>query len=180
MANGDKRQEAETKFVSNGGTLKTIADSLGIPISTVKRWSADGGWMEKRKKFNEKVKTKTLNAESGRQAKKLSRMLDTMDTMISGLSHIAARLEEASDAGRLSPQMSRMFVDVTESMRNIAQTKTMLGEGASWKDKEQIKLAKRQVTLMERKERAERKKEEQQGNAMVRFEMAEETEEDSE
>lgn len=47
----ETRQQAEELYILEGLTLSQVAEKTSVPEATVKRWSADDGWFEKRKEY---------------------------------------------------------------------------------------------------------------------------------
>jgi len=45
------RQQAEELYILEGMTLNQVAERTGVPESTVKRWSSEGGWFDMRKDY---------------------------------------------------------------------------------------------------------------------------------
>jgi DNA-binding helix-hairpin-helix protein with protein kinase domain len=45
------RQRAEELYILEGLTLMQVAERTGVPESTAKRWSSEGGWFDKRREY---------------------------------------------------------------------------------------------------------------------------------
>ena len=47
----DTREIAEEIYVYEGLTLEQVAERTDIPMPTIKQWSSDGGWFQKKKEY---------------------------------------------------------------------------------------------------------------------------------
>lgn len=49
----ETKLQAQDLYVLEGATLEEVSEKLALPIQTVKRWSADEGWVGMRKEYRE-------------------------------------------------------------------------------------------------------------------------------
>ena len=47
----DTREIAEETYVYEGLTLEQVSERTDIPMPTLKQWSSDGGWFQKKKEY---------------------------------------------------------------------------------------------------------------------------------
>lgn len=174
----DKRQEAEQRYIAGEETLKEIAEAMGIPLNTIKRWCKAGDWVKKRDKFKKRALKKAVTQAANKKAKELARLLEAGDELEKALLISARRLaqiaEEKPDVFAMTH--SKTMLNVSESIERMAHARQMTGGAMSRADEERLELLRKKQALEEKKAALEEKKE-QEG---VKFEMEAEMEDVSE
>ena len=94
MPNEEQKKLAEKRYLSGEATLRALAEEMRAPYETVKKWSRDGKWAQKRKTGGEKKKRMT------KKEKELSRLMEASDDIEEALQMAAQGIKKklAEDA----------------------------------------------------------------------------------
>ena len=76
-----RRLEAEQRYVAGNETLKGLADGMGLPLSTIKRWCKAGDWVKKRQKAQKRALRKAVTRATDKRARELMRLFEASDAM---------------------------------------------------------------------------------------------------
>jgi hypothetical protein len=119
----DTREIAEETYVYEGLTLEQVAERTDIPMPTLKQWSSDGGWFQKKKEYRTAalaIKHNTIQL----QKKLTEKALETLDPQaVYALSRfrVATRKEGAQDQKEPDIDRPRMFLEDMEFAVKILQ-----------------------------------------------------------
>ena len=97
----------KTEYVTTNISLKDLAQKHGIRKQTVYKRSAEGGWVEARKKHLKKVSDKAISKVGTKQANQLAK--------------------EARIAERLSDALDKALEDTLQFNRHLVDTRTKMG-----------------------------------------------------
>ena len=87
MPNQKQKQAAEKRYLENGETLRTLAAEMGVYYETLKRWSREGGWADKKRQARG-----TARGMSAKE-KQLSRLMEASDEIEEALQMAATGLK---------------------------------------------------------------------------------------
>lgn len=100
MPNEEQKKLAEKRYLSGEATLRALAEEMRAPYETVKKWSRDGNWAQKRKTGGEKKKRMT------KKEKELSRLMEASDDIEEALQMAAQgikkKLAEDTDGAEIT------------------------------------------------------------------------------
>lgn len=174
MGEDGRKMEAEQRYIAGEETLKDLAEAMGIPLNTIKRWCKAGDWVKKREKLRKRAMKKAVTQAANRKAKELAKLLEAGDELEKALLISARRLaqiaEEKPDIFALT--QSKTMLNVSESIERMAHARQMTGGAMSRADEEKLELLRKKQALEERKAALEEK----QDKEGVKFTMEEETE----
>ena len=115
--------EIEAAYVTGGGSYRNLAEKYGISISTVKLHGSRGGWVEKRRQYEEDVMERILEENKDAAARRTARLLEVGDGLLDKVQELTAATE--------SPTALKTL---TEALKNIRDAQ-MLKEGNREGDK---------------------------------------------
>jgi predicted house-cleaning noncanonical NTP pyrophosphatase (MazG superfamily) len=103
------RQKAELRYVQGDAiTLEALAELSGVPLPTLKRWSAAGGWLSLRREYQDGIRDRTLEKTTDELADLLSDL---------SLEHLAAY----QVVRRIVMAKARRILEVLEQDLTLAQ-----------------------------------------------------------
>ena len=172
-ADAEKRMAAEERYITGSEGLRTLGEALQIPQSTLARWSKEGGWTKKRKKYREKTLKKAVNRAGNRRAGQLARMLEATGSLENALIQAAAIFEQEIGqmkngtlvAGKFT---ARNLESLAKAMNATAETRMLISGIMTAAEQEKLKLLQQQA-------RAQKESRDQSGEITVQ--MAPEAEE---
>lgn len=85
MCNDSRKMQAEEKYIAGDCSLKALAEEMGLPYGTVKKWSAGEDWQRKRKAFQTQAMKKAAAKAVNKKARELARLLEASEEMESAL-----------------------------------------------------------------------------------------------
>ena len=119
----DTREIAEEIYVYEGLTLEQVAERTDIPMPTLKQWSSDGDWFQKKKEYRTAalaIKHNTIQL----QKKLTEKALETLDPQaVYALARfrVATRKEVTQDQKEPDIDRPRMFLEDMEFAVKILQ-----------------------------------------------------------
>jgi len=119
----DTKELAEEIYVYDGKTLEQVCEQTQIPMPTLKQWSSDDGWFQKKKEYRSAalaIKHDTIQL----QRRLTEKALETLDPQaIYALSRLraATRKEGAQDQKEPDIDRPRMFLEDMEFAVKILQ-----------------------------------------------------------
>lgn len=152
-----RRLEAEQRYVAGNETLKGLADGMGLPLSTIKRWCKAGDWVKKRQKAQKRAMRKAVTRATDKRARELARLFEASDAMeralvMSAQAFAAAMAETPADivdgkfrAGNLA--------SVAHAIGRQTETRMLISGVMAAADREKIDLLKRKQDAEEQKAR---------------------------
>ncbi len=103
----ESREQAQELYVVDGLTFEQVAAATGVAASTLKRWSDEGGWQEKKRALWEKLRQ--------REAKRLELEMALVDKALETLDpqHVYAfdRLHKYSAKQQKGPEIAAPDID---------------------------------------------------------------------
>ena len=115
------REEAESRYVAGSMTLKALAEEAGVPLETVKRWSTQGGWQQKRRDARGREKG------SGKSKGKLSRLMEASDeveiVLAQAVKVMDGETEKAENISRMVEAINRQTA-TRLMLRKLSQDRT--------------------------------------------------------
>jgi len=119
----ETREIAEEIYVYDGKTLEQVAEQTRISMPTLKQWSSDGGWFQKKKEYQ--VASLAIKHNTIQLQKRLTeKALETLDPQaIYALSRLKAvtRKEASQDQKETDIDRPRMFMEDMEFAVKILQ-----------------------------------------------------------
>ena len=116
------RTDAESLYVEDGLSYDDIADELHVSANTIKRWGADGGWVERRNEFVRRrrtLKAKLLELRETMMSKAIGSTEAQDAHAVIHLEKLALVQEGKADAGTLEIDRPKVFL---EDLEFIAET----------------------------------------------------------
>ena len=111
------RQEAEKKYVEGKTTLKALAGEAGVPVETVKKWSREGGWQQKKRDFQ----------GAQRRKGRLSRLMEASDeveiVLAQAVKVMDGEKEKAENISRMVEAINRQTA-TRLMLKRLSQEKT--------------------------------------------------------
>ena len=83
MPNEEQKQAAEKRYLESGETLRALAKSMKVDYETVKQWSREGRWADKKRR------TRGMSAKE----KQLSKLMEASDEIEEALQMAAMGLK---------------------------------------------------------------------------------------
>lgn len=145
-----QRMEAEQRYITGDMGLKPLAQELGVGETTICRWSAEGKWAQKRRKYREKTLKKAVTRAGNKKADKLARMLEASDGLEKALIQATEILEkEIGDytGGKLvgGKFAVRNLESMAKALNAAAQTRMLISGIMTAAEKERAEQARRQM-----------------------------------
>ena len=109
--------EIEAAYVTGGLSYRELAEKFGIPRSTVGKRGFRGGWVAKRKRYEEEVMERMLEENKEAAALRTRRLLEVGDGLLDKVQELTAVTDSPSALKTL-----------TEALKNIRDAQ-MLKEG---------------------------------------------------
>lgn len=174
MARDAQRQEAEQRYITGDMGLRALGQAMSIPASTINRWSTEGKWAQKRRKYREKTLKKAVNRAGNKKAGQLARMLEATGSLENALIQAAQIFEQEMGAlkeGKLTAGQfaARNLESLAKAMNATAQTRMLISGIMSAAEKEKLAQQKRQLDM--------RAEESAGGAAEIQVEMEKDAEE---
>ena len=119
----ETRELAEEIYIYDGKTLEQVSDTTQIPMPTLKQWSSDGSWFQKKKEYRTAalaIKHDTIQL----QRRLTEKALETLDPQaIYALSRLRAVTRKESTQNEKEPDIDRprMFLEDMEFAVKILQ-----------------------------------------------------------
>ena len=153
-ADAEKRMAAEERYITGSEGLRTLGEALQIPQSTLARWSKEGGWTKKRRKYREKTLKKAVNRAGNRRAGQLARMLEATGSLENALIQAAAIFEQEIGqmkngtlvAGKFT---ARNLESLAKAMNATAETRMLISGIMSAAEQEKLRLLQQQARAQE-------------------------------
>ncbi|MBW2606123.1 MAG: hypothetical protein JRD05_00660 [Deltaproteobacteria bacterium] len=164
------REQAEELYILDGKTHEEIAGITGIAVQTLKGWSADEGWTEKRREYRQQIadiRRDTVRLRSGL----LKQALNSLNpqhvyafTNIEQMAVKAAREEIPAAPLAVDPKTIKTPEDAIDALQDLIENKlnamlTMPGAISLAKIKE-IKQAQELIDKMKKKYKPETREKE--------------------
>ena len=168
----DRRMEAEQRYVSGDETLKKLAEEMGIPLNTIKRWCKAGDWVKKREKAKRRAVKKAVTRATDKKARQLARLIQASDAMENALIMSAKAFEAAmaENPAEIVDGKTRALnlQSVSAAINRQVETRMLVNGIVSQADREKLDILKRKQEMDERKEAHQR--EQENGGAVFRLE----------
>jgi len=153
----EQRAAAEQRYITGSMALRDLAQSMGVPFSTISRWCKEGEWVKKREQINKKALQKAAGQAVNKKARELAKLLEASDELEETLLKAAQAFRNAM-AGENS--MDALLVDGKFRAGNLAQivnavgrqaeTRMLIGGMMTAADKAKIQLMRRKQRLEEK------------------------------
>ena len=79
MADDERRREAEAMYIAGSMSLRALAEQTKIPFNTIKNWSREDKWPDKRKKVTKRARKKAVTRAVNQKAKELAKLMAASD-----------------------------------------------------------------------------------------------------
>lgn len=106
----------KTEYVTTDTSYRRIAKKYGLLASTVSRKGKQENWFEEKQRWEKKTFKKTIDALSGKQVDRVTRLLTVTDTI---LGKIEKALEEMSD------MEIQQYRQITAALKDIKEIQTL-------------------------------------------------------
>ena len=119
----ETRELAEEIYIYDGKTLEQVADKTQIPMPTLKQWSSDGSWFQKKKEYQAaalEIKHNTIQLQR-RLTEKALETLDPQAVYALARFRAATRKEALQDEKEPDIDRPRMFLEDMEFAVKILQ-----------------------------------------------------------
>lgn len=145
-----QRMDAEQRYITGDMSLQALAQEIGVGQTTICRWSTEGKWAQKRRKYREKTLKKAVTRAGNKKADKLARMLEASDGLEKALIQATEILEkEIGDyAGGLlvgGKFAARNLESMAKALNAAAQTRMLISGIMTAAEKERAEQARRQL-----------------------------------
>lgn len=179
MAREGEKREAEEKYLTSTKTLREISKEMGIPESTVFRWSKAGKWKEKREKTEEKAIRQARGKYVTKRAQQLQKLEEAScrleDALMNAADQFARALEDAQGNGKMADGFrAKNLQSLSAAIEGATRTRMMIAGILTEENRQKLAIEKKKLKLAQ--EQAE------SGNGMsdVEIVMEKEAEEKSE
>lgn len=152
-----RRLEAEQRYVAGNETLKGLADGMGLPLSTIKRWCKAGDWVKKRQKAQKRALRKAVTRATDKRARELMRLFEASESLECAL--IAAAKALNQDAEDFPTQFAtgenraKNVEHIAKALNKQTETRMLISGVMAAADREKIDLLKRKQDAEEQKAR---------------------------
>lgn len=153
----EQRAAAEQRYITGSMALRDLAQSMGVPFSTISRWCKEGEWVKKREQINKKALQKAAGQAVNKKAREMAKLLEASDELEETLLKAAQAFRNAM-AGENG--MDALLVDGKFRAGNLAQivnavgrqaeTRMLIGGMMTAADKAKIQLMRRKQRLEEK------------------------------
>lgn len=115
------REQAEELYIVDGLTLEQAAKRVGVSVQALKNWSADDGWVQRRREYRETLRTIRAKRTELRR-KLLEKAVDELDPQ---LVYAATRLETTAqriarqDAPEAEVDRPKLFLEDMEFVADV-------------------------------------------------------------
>ena len=152
----EKQAEAEQKYIAGSMTLRALADEMGVPFTTISRWSKAGGWVEKRQQINRKAMKKAVARAVNQKARELARLIQASGEMEKALLLAARKFRRDMEKDKYGLVVSDRFkagnmAGIVNAIGRQTETRMLISGLMPEADKQKIDLMRRKQELEEQK-----------------------------
>lgn len=156
-----RRLEAEQRYVAGNETLKALADGMGLPLSTIKRWCKAGDWVKKRQKAQKRAMRKAVTRATDKRARELMRLFEASESLECALIAAAKALnQDLQDCAEDFPtrfatgeNRAKNVEHIAKALNKQTETRMLISGVMAAADREKIELLKRKQDAEEQKAR---------------------------
>ena len=155
---GDKR-EAEEKYLTSTKTLREISKEMGIPESTIFRWSKEGKWKEKREKTEEKAIRQARGKYVSKRAQQLQKLEEAScrleDALMKAADQFARALEDAQGNGKMADGFrARNLQSLSAAIEGATRTRMMIAGILTEENRQKLAIEKKKLKLYQEQARS--------------------------
>ena len=176
MSTDGQRMEAEQRYIAGEETLAKLAAETGIPLTNLKRWCKQYGWVKKREKFQKRALRKAAVHAADKKARELAKLFEASEDMEAALIAAAKALrQDMQDCAEDFPTRfatgefrAKNVEHIAKALNKQAETRMLISGVMAAADREKIELMKRKQDAEEQKARQEA----EGGGLVIRLEEA--------